>query len=56
MADKGNFPEPLDKNCLIVRDAVLKLLEDAKTSSGVKNLIAEGRIPRMCYSDVEGGG
>jgi pentatricopeptide repeat protein len=53
MADKGNFPELLDKNCLILRDAVLKLSKDAKTSSGIKSLIAGGRIPRMCYSDVD---
>ncbi|XP_050264388.1 putative pentatricopeptide repeat-containing protein At5g08310, mitochondrial [Quercus robur] len=56
MAGKGNFPDPLDKNCLIVRDAVLKLLEDARTSSRVRNLIAEGRIPKICCSDVKDEG
>ena len=56
MAEKGNFPDPLDKNFVIVRDAVLKLSEDAKTSSGVKNLIAEGRIPRIGCSDIKDEG
>ena len=56
MAGKGNFPDPLDKNCLIVRDAVLKLSEDARTSSRVRNLIAEGRIPKICCSDVKDEG
>ncbi|KAB1206310.1 hypothetical protein CJ030_MR7G011803 [Morella rubra] len=53
MADQQNFPEPLDKNYPIFRDAVLKLSENARTSSGVKNLIAEGRIPRIFHSDIE---
>ena len=56
MAGKGNFPDPLDKNCLIVRDAVLKLSEDARTSSRVRNLIEEGRIPKICCSDVKDEG
>ncbi|KAK7832006.1 hypothetical protein CFP56_026759 [Quercus suber] len=56
MAGKGNFPDPLDKNCLIVRDAVPKLSEDARTSSRVRNLIAEGRIPKICCSDIKDEG
>ena len=56
MAGKGNFPDPLDMNCLIVRDAVLKLSEDARTSSRVRNLIAEGRIPKICCSDIKDEG
>ncbi|KAL6312392.1 hypothetical protein AAG906_008076 [Vitis piasezkii] len=58
MVDKGKFPDPLDKNDLPLRDAILELAEDASTSSNVKNLIAEGRIPTIvCLSDVgsEGG-
>ena len=58
MVAKGKFPDPLDKNDLPLRDAILELAEDASTSSNVKNLIAEGRIPTIvCLSDVgsEGG-
>ncbi|XP_042985051.1 putative pentatricopeptide repeat-containing protein At5g08310, mitochondrial isoform X2 [Carya illinoinensis] len=56
MVGKGKFPEPLDKNYLVFRDAVLKLSEDATTSSDVKNLIAEGRIAGIFCSDVENEG
>ncbi|XVF01761.1 hypothetical protein REPUB_Repub04eG0117000 [Reevesia pubescens] len=45
MVDVGNLPDPLDKNFPIVRDAIFKLSEDARTSSSIKDLIAEGRIP-----------
>ncbi|XP_042513243.1 putative pentatricopeptide repeat-containing protein At5g08310, mitochondrial [Macadamia integrifolia] len=45
MVQKGNFPDPLDKNYPNVIDAVEKLSKDARTSTDVKNLIAEGCIP-----------
>ncbi|EOX99093.1 Tetratricopeptide repeat (TPR)-like superfamily protein, putative [Theobroma cacao] len=45
MVDGGNLPDPLDKNFLIIRDAICKLSEDARTFSSIKDLIAEGRIP-----------
>ena len=45
MVDVGNLPDPLDKNFLIIRDAICKLSEDARTSSSIKDLIEVGRIP-----------
>ncbi|XVE92938.1 hypothetical protein REPUB_Repub01dG0146900 [Reevesia pubescens] len=45
MVDVGNLPDPLDKNFLVIKDAICKLSEDARISSGIKDLIAEGRIP-----------
>lgn len=56
MVDEGNFPDPLDKNYLVVRDAVLKLSEDTRTSPHVKNLIKEGSIPTISLSDSENKG
>lgn len=51
MVDEGNFPDPLDKNYLVVRDAILKLSEDTRTARPVKNLIKEGSIPTISLSD-----
>ncbi|XP_048333437.2 putative pentatricopeptide repeat-containing protein At5g08310, mitochondrial isoform X1 [Ziziphus jujuba] len=51
MADKGIIPDPLDKKHSIVRDAISKLLEDDRTSSSVKSLIANGSIPTITCSD-----
>ncbi|KAK2635714.1 hypothetical protein Ddye_030506 [Dipteronia dyeriana] len=57
MVNEGNFPDPLDKNYQIVRDAIVKLSEDTRTSRLVKNLITKGSIPAINLSDVgtEGG-
>ena len=53
MVDNEKFPNPLDKNDLPLREAILELAEDANTSANIKNLIAEGRIPAIvCPSDV----
>uniref|UniRef100_A0A2C9V390 Pentatricopeptide repeat-containing protein-mitochondrial domain-containing protein n=1 Tax=Manihot esculenta TaxID=3983 RepID=A0A2C9V390_MANES len=47
MVDKGKFPDLLDKNYIIVRDAILKLSKDARTSSSVRSLISNGSIPSI---------
>ncbi|KAL8218488.1 hypothetical protein R6Q57_021861 [Mikania cordata] len=39
------LPDPLDKNCVIIREALVKLLNDALTSSEVKTLIEDGSVP-----------
>lgn len=51
MVDKGIIPDPLDKKHTIVRDAISKLLEDDRTSSSIKSLIAKGGIPTITFSD-----
>ncbi|XVE55084.1 hypothetical protein DITRI_Ditri03aG0132500 [Diplodiscus trichospermus] len=51
MVDVGNLPDPLDKNFLIIRDAVCILSEDARTSSSIKDLIEAGRIPGISLSE-----
>ncbi|KAJ9159979.1 hypothetical protein P3X46_025424 [Hevea brasiliensis] len=57
MVDKGHCPDLLDKNYIILRDAIHKLSEDARTSSSVKSLITNGSIPTINLSDfgAEGG-
>ncbi|KAF2318598.1 hypothetical protein GH714_009246 [Hevea brasiliensis] len=57
MVDKGHCPDLLDKNYIILRDAIRKLSEDARTSSSVKSLITNGSIPTINLSDfgAEGG-
>ncbi|XP_022763919.1 putative pentatricopeptide repeat-containing protein At5g08310, mitochondrial [Durio zibethinus] len=55
MVDVGNLPDPLDKNYLIIRDAICKLSEHARTSSGIKDLIEEGRIPDVSLSEGDEG-
>ncbi|XAR56037.1 hypothetical protein NMG60_11036324 [Bertholletia excelsa] len=42
---KGILLDPIDKNKLIIRDAILKMSEDDRTSLGIKSLIAEGCLP-----------
>uniref|UniRef100_A0A803PWV6 PROP1-like PPR domain-containing protein n=1 Tax=Cannabis sativa TaxID=3483 RepID=A0A803PWV6_CANSA len=51
MFDKGIVPDQADKNHSIVKDATLKLLADDITSSSVKALIAEEKIPSINLSD-----
>lgn len=52
MVQNNKIPDVLDKSCVNLRDAILKLSEDARTSSNIKNLIAEGSIPTcLNYSD-----
>lgn len=55
MVDKGKFPNMVDKNYVILKDAVVKLLEDSRTCSGVKELIANGDLPVVCIADIENG-
>lgn len=58
MVDKGKFPDRLDKKDLPLKDSILQLIQNASTSSNVKNLIAEGHIPSIvCLLNVgsEGG-
>lgn len=50
MVDKGKFPDLHDKNHISVRNAILKLSEDARTSSSIKNLLAKGSIPSASLS------
>ncbi|KDP46296.1 hypothetical protein JCGZ_10136 [Jatropha curcas] len=52
MIDRGKFPDMLDKNYVIVRDAIVRLSEDERTSSNVKNLINSSSIPPMSLSDI----
>ncbi|KAL5828345.1 hypothetical protein ACOSQ3_017813 [Xanthoceras sorbifolium] len=52
MVNEGNFPDPLDKNYLAVRDAMVKLSEDTRTSPLVKNLIKKGSIPAINLLDI----
>ncbi|KAK8529685.1 hypothetical protein V6N13_102589 [Hibiscus sabdariffa] len=51
MVDAGNLPDPQDKNFPIIKDAICNLSEDARTSSSVRDLIAEGRIPDVSLSE-----
>lgn len=52
MVRKEKLPNSLDKNCLIIRDAIHKFLEDSRTSSFIINLILEGGIPAVNLSDI----
>ncbi|KAA8517075.1 hypothetical protein F0562_017368 [Nyssa sinensis] len=54
MVHNGNFPDSTDRNHLILRDAIFKMSEDARTSSDVKNLIADGSIPAILYTTCVG--
>ncbi|KAE8716830.1 putative pentatricopeptide repeat-containing protein [Hibiscus syriacus] len=45
MVDVGNLPDPQDKNFPVIKDAICKLSEDARTFSSIRDLIEEGRIP-----------
>lgn len=45
MVAEKNFPDPLEKIFLLLKDAILKLSEDAQTSLLIKNLTADGKIP-----------
>ncbi|KAF7827461.1 putative pentatricopeptide repeat-containing protein [Senna tora] len=45
IVDRGFLPGSHDKNYMIVRDAVLKLSKDDRTSSGIQVLIEEGKLP-----------
>ncbi|CAK9156349.1 unnamed protein product [Ilex paraguariensis] len=54
MVHNGNFPNASDKNHLLLKEAILRLSEDARTSSTVKYLMEQGSIPRhLSNSDVE---
>ncbi|KAL6989802.1 hypothetical protein U1Q18_015553 [Sarracenia purpurea var. burkii] len=44
MLHRGMFPDLNEKNHLIIREAIFKLSEDARTSSDIKRLMAEGKI------------
>lgn len=52
--EKGNIPDPSDKNYVIVRDAIFKLSEDEQTGLGVKSLIEKGSIPTISVSCLRG--
>ncbi|KAF8389551.1 hypothetical protein HHK36_024067 [Tetracentron sinense] len=57
MVQKGNIPVLLDKNYPLLNNAICKLSEDSRTSSDVKNLVAEGCIPTIhSASDIRDGG
>ncbi|CAL1387913.1 unnamed protein product [Linum trigynum] len=56
MADEGSFQGKLDKNPAIARDAVIQLLRDSRTSSSIRDIIAEGKIPSISMSDIESEG
>lgn len=51
MFDRGIIPDPLDKKHTIVSDAISKLLEDDRTSSSVKSLIAKSSLPTITFSE-----
>ncbi|XP_065865297.1 putative pentatricopeptide repeat-containing protein At5g08310, mitochondrial [Euphorbia lathyris] len=55
MVDKEKFPNLVDKKYAILKDAILKLLGDARTSSSVKELIRYGGVAGVCISDIESG-
>ena len=48
--EKGNLPDPTDKNCVTIRDAIFKLSEDEQTGLGVKSLIEKGSTPTISVS------
>ncbi|KAL0540366.1 hypothetical protein IC582_024603 [Cucumis melo] len=48
--EKGNIPNPTDKNYATIRDAIFKLSEDEQTGLGVKSLIEKGHIPTIGVS------
>ncbi|KAK8627132.1 hypothetical protein V6N13_134756 [Hibiscus sabdariffa] len=51
LVDVGNLPSPQDKNFPVIKDAICKLSEDARTSSSIRELIEEGRIPDVSHSE-----
>ncbi|WOH13179.1 hypothetical protein DCAR_0832688 [Daucus carota subsp. sativus] len=54
MAQDNKFPDPLDKNCVRLRDAVFKLSADARTSSTIETLLKEGSIPEFLNNSGNG--
>ncbi|CAK9311799.1 unnamed protein product [Citrullus colocynthis] len=52
--EKGNIPDPSDKNYVTVRNAIFKLSEDEQTGLGVKSLIEKGSIPTISVSCLRG--
>nr|XP_043613765.1 putative pentatricopeptide repeat-containing protein At5g08310, mitochondrial [Erigeron canadensis] len=45
MIQNEKLPGSLDKNCVVLRDAVVKLLDDASTSSEMQTIIADNSLP-----------
>ncbi|CAK9311800.1 unnamed protein product [Citrullus colocynthis] len=52
--EKGNIPDPSDKNYVTVRNAIFKLSDDEQTGLGVKSLIEKGSIPTISVSCLRG--
>uniref|UniRef100_A0A0A0KMI5 Pentacotripeptide-repeat region of PRORP domain-containing protein n=2 Tax=Cucumis sativus TaxID=3659 RepID=A0A0A0KMI5_CUCSA len=48
--EKGNIPDPTDKNYVTIKDAIFKLSKDEQTGLEVKALIEKGRIPTISVS------
>lgn len=46
IVEKNMFPDPVDKNYAVIRNAITKLCNDPSTSSNVKTLFTEGGIPK----------
>ncbi|KAJ0856998.1 putative tetratricopeptide-like helical domain superfamily [Helianthus annuus] len=45
MIQNERVPDSLDKNCAVLREALVKLLDDALTSSEIKTLVEDGSVP-----------
>ncbi|XP_057963279.1 putative pentatricopeptide repeat-containing protein At5g08310, mitochondrial [Malania oleifera] len=52
MIQEGSIPGPLDKNYMLLREAIIKMSQDARTTSNVKKLIAEGSIATISLSNI----
>ncbi|BAT99796.1 hypothetical protein VIGAN_10130800 [Vigna angularis var. angularis] len=52
MVYSGFFPESHDKSYPVVMDAIDKFSKDHRTSSGMKVLSEEGKLPTHCLINV----